>query len=74
MKNTLIIAQIVVSCLLIICILLQSRGTGLGAAFGGEGNVYRTKRGVEKVLFRVTIALAAAFIGLALAIITLPLE
>lgn len=74
MKNTLTIAQIIVSCLLTLCILLQSRGTGLGAAFGGEGNVYRTKRGVEKVLFRATIALAVIFVGLALAIIALPLE
>lgn len=53
--------------LLIAAILLQSRGTGLGAAFGGEGNVYRTKRGLEKSLFRATIVLAVVFLGASLA-------
>jgi len=53
-------------------ILLQSRGTGLGATFGGEGNVYRTKRGVEKMLFRSSIVLAVVFFGLALASVLMP--
>lgn len=60
------IAQIAVSVLLIAAILLQQRGTGLSSAFGGEGNVYRTKRGLEKALFIGTIALAIAFFTLAL--------
>jgi preprotein translocase subunit SecG len=47
-------------------ILLQQRGTGLSAAFGGEGNVYRTKRGLEKVIFASTIVLAAVFFAAAL--------
>jgi preprotein translocase subunit SecG len=72
MKTYLIIAQIAVSVLLVTAILLQSRGTGLGASFGGEGNVYRTKRGVEKVLFRSTIAFAVIFLGLALATVVVP--
>lgn len=58
------IAVLVVSLLLILAILLQNRGAGLGGIFGGEGNVYRTKRGVEKVLFIATIVLAVAFLGL----------
>jgi len=66
------IAQIVVAVILMASILLQARGTGLGAAFGGEGNVYRTKRGMEKLLFRSTIFLAVAFFGLALANILVP--
>jgi preprotein translocase subunit SecG len=74
MKNSVIIAQIVVSVLMTVAILMQSRGSGLGAAFGGDGNVYRTKRGVEKVLYRATIVLAVAFVALALAIISLPQE
>lgn len=61
------IAQIAVSVLLIAAILLQARGSGLGATFGGEGNVYRTKRGVEKFLFRATIVLSILFFGLAAA-------
>ncbi len=72
LKTYLSIAQIAVSVLLIAAILLQSRGTGLGATFGGEGNVYRTKRGVEKVLFRSTIAFAMIFLGLALATVIIP--
>lgn len=72
MKTYLTIAQIVVSSLLIVAILLQARGTGLGSTFGGEGNVYRTKRGVEKILFRSTIVFAVVFLGLALATIILP--
>ncbi|MBI4114770.1 MAG: preprotein translocase subunit SecG [Candidatus Niyogibacteria bacterium] len=57
--------QILISALLVIAILLQQRGTGLGAAFGGEGNIYRTKRGFEKTLYRGTIALAVLFFGTA---------
>lgn len=60
------IIQLITAILLIAAILMQSRGTGLGAAFGGEGNVYRTKRGLEKTLFRGTIVLAVIFLGTAL--------
>lgn len=56
------IGLIVVSVLLILAILLQNRGSGLGAAFGGEGNIYRTKRGAEKILFFGTIILAIIFL------------
>lgn len=56
------IIQIVAAIALMIAILLQNRGAGLGAAFGGEGgNVYRTRRSFEKFLFRATIALAVVF-------------
>ena len=61
------ISQIVLSVLLVACILLQARGAGLGAAFGGEGNVYRTKRGIEKRLFQATVVVAILFFGVALA-------
>ena len=61
------IAQIILAVLLVTVILLQARGTGLGAAFGGEGNVYRTKRGIEKKLFHLTILLSILFFGVALA-------
>lgn len=53
--------QIATSVLLVVAILLQQKGAGLGAAFGGEGNVYRTKRGMEKTLFIGTIILALIF-------------
>lgn len=63
MHNFIQIVQIVVSVLLIISILLQNRGTGLGGAFGGEANVYRSKRGVEKILFYATIVLGVLFVS-----------
>jgi len=72
MRNYLYIAQIAVAVLLMAAILMQSQGTGLGASFGGEGNVYRAKRGVEKSLFYSTIVLTVIFFGLALAAIFLP--
>ncbi|MBU4332564.1 preprotein translocase subunit SecG [Patescibacteria group bacterium] len=65
------IIQIIVSVLLIASILLQQRGSGLGAAFGGGEMVYRTKRGAEKAIFVSTIILSTAFLGLALANILL---
>ena len=60
------IIQIVLSVLLVTAILLQQRGTGLGAAFGGEGNVFRTKRGVEKGLYYLTIGLSLLFFATAI--------
>ena len=65
------IIQIIISALLIIVILLQQKGSGLGAAFGGEGNVYRTKRGVEKTFSILTIIFAILFLATALASIIL---
>lgn len=60
------IVQIASAILLITVILLQNQGAGLGAAFGGEGNVFRTKRGVERYLFIFTIILSIIFLGTAL--------
>ena len=62
MQNILYIVQIIISILLITAIMLQQKGSGLGAAFGGDSAVYRTKRGAEKFLFRATIALSALFL------------
>lgn len=67
LQTILNVSQIVLSVLLVTAILLQARGTGLGGAFGGDSNVYRTKRGVEKKLFHLTIAIAILFFGVALA-------
>ncbi|MBT6691579.1 preprotein translocase subunit SecG [Candidatus Parcubacteria bacterium] len=67
MKNILYIAQIVISILLIIVILMQQKGSGLGSAFGGDSAVYRTKRGAEKFIFRITILLSVLFLATALA-------
>ena len=56
------VAQIVLSIALILTILFQVRGGGLGGIFGQASTVFRTKRGVEKTLFQLTIVLAVLFI------------
>ncbi|MFZ2189168.1 MAG: preprotein translocase subunit SecG [Candidatus Magasanikiibacteriota bacterium] len=61
------IAQVVLAILLIIVILLQQRGSGLGSAFGGSSNVYSTKRGVDKILFNATIVILVVFFLVSLA-------
>ncbi len=61
------VAQLVISVLLIAAVLMQNRGTGLSGVFGGSSGVYRTKRGVEKMLFTGTIVLAVLFFGLSIA-------
>lgn len=61
------IVEIVLAVLLITGILLQARGSGLGAAFGGDGNIYRTRRGIEKRLHGATIVVAVGFFAVALA-------
>jgi len=66
MEKTFNIIQIVLAILLTISILLQHRGTSLGGAFGGEGNIYRSRRGAEKFLFYLTIILGALFVILAI--------
>ncbi len=63
MDFTLNIIEIILGVLLISAILLQQRGSGLGAAFGGGSAVYTTKRGIEKTLFRATIILSILFFG-----------
>ncbi len=67
MQTVLRIAIIVLSALLVAAVLLQGRGSGLGLAFGGDSNVYRTKRGLERVLVIATIVLAVLLFGTALA-------
>jgi preprotein translocase subunit SecG len=64
-QTLLLVLQSVVSIFLIIVILLQQKGVGLGGAFGGEGNVYRSRRGAEKFLFTLTIILGTIFLVLA---------
>ena len=68
MNDYLNIAQAVIAVLLIITILLQQRGGGLGSAFGGgeSANPFSTRRGVEKIIFYASIVLAGVFFGLAI--------
>lgn len=65
MSTYLYIIQIIISIALIGVILIQSKGAGgLGGLFGGSDSsgVYRTRRGVERTLFQVTIGLAIVFL------------
>ncbi len=64
MQKILNIVQIIVSVLLIISVVLQQRGSGLSSAFGGSGEGYHTKRGLEKSIFIITIILTVVFLGL----------
>jgi len=58
--------QIILSIAIIALVLLQVKGAGLGSIFGGDGGVYRTRRGVEKTIFNATIGLVIFFFVLAL--------
>jgi preprotein translocase subunit SecG len=62
LQNILLIAQITASVLLVISVLLQNRAEGLGSMFGGGGEIFRTKRGLEKFLYYLTIALVAILV------------
>lgn len=65
--NFLQLAEIVVALVLILVILLQAKGSGFGSALGGSsGSVFRTRRGIEKTLFQLTIFLGVLFILLAM--------
>jgi preprotein translocase subunit SecG len=61
-ENVLLLGQILVSFALMASILMQTRGAGLGATFGGDSSVYRSRRGIEKRLFQFTVVLAVLFV------------
>lgn len=61
MNPFLLIVQIIVASSLIVLILMQSKGTGLSGAFGGGSQVYRSRRGVERVVLWATIILIVLF-------------
>jgi len=65
----LLVAQILVAIALIVAVMLQLHGGGIGGIFGQSDSVYRTRRGVEKTLLRVTIILAIVFVVFATLIV-----
>ena len=67
------IIQIILSITIVVLVLLQAKGGGLGSIFGGDGGVYRTRRGIEKKIYQSTIVLAIVFFVLALVSVTLSL-
>ena len=63
-RTILLVLQIAVPVLLIVCILLQQRGTALGSAFGGEGGGFQGKRrGLDKKIFVASIVLGILFLA-----------
>jgi preprotein translocase subunit SecG len=60
------VAQLIVAVVLIVVILLQVRGGGLGGIFAQPDSTFRTRRGVEKALFQFTIALVVLFVALSI--------
>jgi len=71
MPSYLIIAQVLVAIALIIVVMMQVKGGGLGGIFGQSDGVYRTRRGVEKSLFQITIVLAILFVVLSILVVSL---
>jgi preprotein translocase subunit SecG len=64
MNSILFYSQIAVSIILIVLVVVQQRGTALGAGFGGGGEVYSTKRGLQKKIYYATIVAAIIFLAL----------
>ena len=60
------VAQIVLAVALVLVIMLQVRGGGLGGIFGQADTVFRTRRGLEKTLFQLTVVLVVVFVVLAI--------
>lgn len=62
MKNLLLVVNIILSIVIVVFILVQGKGAGLGSAWGGGGEMFTTRRGVEKViLWLTTIAIVVFF-------------
>ncbi|MGB4966152.1 MAG: preprotein translocase subunit SecG [Microgenomates group bacterium] len=57
----LLIATIILSLLITVLILMQGRGAGLGSAWGGGGEFFQTRRGIEKVTLQLTVVLIVLF-------------
>lgn len=62
MRNLLLFLNIVTSVLVVGLVLIQGRGGGLGSAWGGGGETFQTRRGVEKLTLRLTVALIGLFL------------
>ncbi len=69
MLTYLYLVQIIIAIALIVAVLFQAREADLGGVFGAQSAVQRTRRGVEKVLYNSTIALAVAFLLVSLIIV-----
>ena len=66
MKSVLLVINIVLSVLIIIFILVQGKGAGLGSAWGGGGEMFQTRRGMEKIILRLTMVFIVIFFAVSL--------
>ncbi len=66
------IAQILVSLLLIALILMQTRGTGFAAGYSADTSIFRTRRGIERTIFQLTIGVGVAFLIVSILSVLLP--
>lgn len=71
MTTFVLIAQIIVSALLVVLVVLQTQSSGAGSIFGSDTSVYRTRRGLEKTLYQATIAVSVIFIMISLVAVLL---
>ena len=62
MRNIHLILNILVSIIIVALILIQGRGAGLGSAWGGGGEMFQTRRGIEKITLRMTTVMIAVFL------------
>jgi len=72
MGNYYNIAQIIVSAALVLMVLLQVKGGGLGGIFGQPDTTFRVRRGLEKTMFQFTIALVIIFITISILSVAKP--
>jgi protein translocase SecG subunit len=61
MKTFLLVINIVITGVIVALILMQGRGAGLGSAWGGGGEMFQTRRGIEKVTLRITVICIVVF-------------
>jgi preprotein translocase subunit SecG len=71
-RSYFLITLIIVAIALIVSILLQARGAGLGSVFGGTGTVFKTRRGIDLLLSRITIVFSVLFVALCLLTTAIP--
>jgi preprotein translocase subunit SecG len=62
----LIFLNIIISILIVLFILIQGKGAGLGSAWGGGGEFFQTRRGIEKLTLRITVILIILFLLISL--------
>ncbi len=61
MTTFILIAQIIIAALIVVLVVLQTQSSGAGSMFGSDTTVYRTRRGLEKTLYQLTIVVSVLF-------------